>query len=249
MTLHPRLLSQSKNSILPHQRYYIRSDDSTDSLAVIATAALAIRSPMAGARLVPSPRPSSADENFTAVRSQPKLEKGLIHGAHLVQFVHGKQYEGSSSSEADERVSCTYPTYQGERDISQKAMVDGSSDTPPERWDEVMDMPPTPVLEFLGLAEKVKMLHEKSRILHEQQIVGNTSETRKQITSPAETTFFEDPTLAAGIHYIQNLSSTDIIDPVIGNNQTGIVLGGETDENNSNGTISGRPKIVPSGSR
>jgi hypothetical protein len=172
-----------------------------------------------------------------------------------VQFVHEKQYDGSSSSEADERVPGAYSTYQGKREISQKAMVGGSSGTPPEQWTEVMDVPPTPVLGAMtggsgsGLAEKVKMLREQSRVLHGQQIVDATAETRKQVTSPAEAAFFDDPTLAAGIHYIQSLSSTEIIDPVRGNNQTGIALGGETDENNSNDTISGRAKIVPSGSR
>jgi len=111
--------------------------------------------------LIPSPRPSSADEDFTAVGSQPKGETGLIHKARLVQFVHEKQYDGSSSSEADERVPGAYSTYQGKREISQRAMVGGSSGTPPEQWSEVMDVPPTPVLGVMtggsgsGLAEKV----------------------------------------------------------------------------------------------
>jgi hypothetical protein len=244
-----------QESYATHQHSHLRSEDSTDSLAVVTTAALAIRSPMAGARLILSPHSSGPDGDNTAAGSQQKGEAGLVHKARLVQFVHERQYDGSSSSEADERVPGAYSTYQGKREISQKAMVGGSSGTPPERWDEVMDVPPTPVLGVTtggsgsGLAEKVKMLREQSKILHEQQVVDAMAETRKQVTSPTEAAFFDDPTLAAGIHYIQSLSSTDIVDPAPGNTQTGIALGGETDEHHSSGTISGRAKIVASGSR
>lgn len=252
---------QEIDTTMRHSR--LRSEDSADSF-IVTTAALAVRSPMTGARLVPSPKPPVLEEqpqmsSSPPVQSQTQDNTGFTHKTRLVQFVHEKQYDGSSSGENDNRVYGAYSTYQGKREISQKAVVSGSLGTPPEVWDEVTTAPPSPILDTAvtksgsGLAEKVKMLREQSRMLHEQQVLDATTGPSRPIVSPAEATFFDDPALAAGIRYIQSLSSNENVTMSQANassgHETGLALGGYSDEHASNGSIVEKQQTVASESR
>jgi hypothetical protein len=86
-----------QESYATHQGSHPRSEDLTVSLVVVTTAALAIRSPMADARLILSSHPSSPNGDNTAAGLQRKGEARLVHKARLVQYVHERQYDDSSS--------------------------------------------------------------------------------------------------------------------------------------------------------
>lgn len=199
------------------------SQVSLDSVGYVATAALAVRSPSAGAKLVPSPKPNHniKDANFpnNSQYSSPSLDHSKsATQARLVQFVHEKHYDGGSSGEGgDERVAGLYSTYQGKRELSQKAVIGGALS---EQWDESRGVPLTTMINSTStngsgskLVEKVKLLREQSRILHDQQLnnATRTAALSRRTPSPTDHGFLDDPALSLGIHYMRSLGSTETI--------------------------------------
>lgn len=195
----------------------IGSQDSAHSIAVISTAAFAVRSPLVEASLVPSPRPAIKTD-------APQLSAELSAKARLVQFNHERLYDDGSSS-GDDRVAGAHQTYQGKREISQKALVHGSSGTPPELWEDIPQLPKSPLLEGASrsfLAHKVQMLRDNSRRNHERQmheisqrnyhaiLVSPPTEPLRLAPEPED---LNDPNLALGIHYVRTLGSDGDLSP------------------------------------
>jgi len=260
---HPRALSQ----------------ESAASVAVVGTAARAVRSPMASATLVPSPKPSppSTFDPGPAAR-QISLKDSSNHSplndfhssppaqARLVQFVHEKHYDGGSSSEgassSDQPVPGAYATYQGKREISQKAVIESVGSSSSEKW---AVLPPAPVVQALStrhssrLADKVKMLREQSRLYHDQQVnEGTVSQGETSRTpSPTEDGLLNDPALVLGIQYMKSFGSggslsserenRSISRPLASSPEDymGIAVGGEGDR--STGNLAGRARVISPG--
>ncbi len=246
------------------------SQDTVESLAVIGTVALAVRSPLAGAQFIPSPKPSlsSTLENGPEIRqNSPKSvnhpsPKGFpavpTVKARLVQFVHEKQYDGGSSSEgagSDEPVPGAYSAYQGKREMSHKAVVEEYGS---EKWDGLPDPPTIAPVSSSRLAEKVKMLREQSRIYHEQQLKeGITSppiSTVRRTPSPSDEGLLNDPALILGLQYMQSFGSDGSLNsnarkghPRIPSPEatTGMAVGG--DSSASIGSVGGRAKVLNPG--
>jgi hypothetical protein len=261
------------------QHSRIDSQESMDSLAVVRTAALAVRSPMAPVKLVPSPKPSLSstfDPGPSAHHNSPKATINAspksIHSAptvqaRLVQFMHEKHYDGGSSSDGattDDPVPGAYSTYQGKREISHKAVIEGYEPSPSDQWG---DLPPSPPSQdqvpgsSSRLADKVKMLREQSRLYHEQLVKETASppaSSSQRTPSPTDDGLLNDPALALGLQYMQSFGSDGSLSSGRGNHATprpripspeagmGMAIGGEG--NASTGSVAGRAKVLNPGS-
>lgn len=205
-----------RNSLKPlppslHQR--VSSQDSINSIAVISKAAFAVRSPLVE---VPSPRVavSGIEQQYPTIVGRAFHNESPTK-TRLVQFVHERRYDDSSSS-GDDRIPGSQHSYQGKRERSQKVVVHESSITPPEAWinddRESSDQEST-------LAQSIRRLRERSRNQHEKRMQEATgvesnhhststqSEVGYLVPEPEDLRDLEDPSLALGIHYVRSLGS------------------------------------------
>lgn len=250
------------------------SQDTVNSLAAIGTAALTIRSSQTGTQVSAPSLPLTVDSGSaihhnspkSTIRSPPKfIDHAPTIKARLVQFVHEKQYDGGSSSEgaaSDDPVAGAYSAYQGKREMSHKAVIEGSEQVPMEKWG---DLPPAPTTivstSSSRLAEKVKMLREQSRMYHERQLKGITNSppmlSTRRTPSPTDDDLLNDPALALGLQYMQSFGSDGSLSSkkekgTVPRKQTsspeatmGVAVGG--DGNASNGSVVGRARVLNPG--
>lgn len=251
------LVSPTVPSDLQHAR--MMSEDSADSVAVIETATLAVRSPMAGVLQVSSSQPYILPFSLHNHSAHTSLysDANTTAEARLVQFAHKKYYHGSFlSDKGKEHVSGAHPIYPGRREISRKTVIGGSSGTPHGQRADMNDVAPAHVLattlreSVSNLKKKAKMLREQLGSFYERRQFEATELSHMQSVLPAEG-FLDDPTTSAGIRYTQTLGSQErVVDgkkeeplDIMDEDSAYAAFGVELEEEISMGSATG--KVVP----
>ncbi|KAG8818154.1 hypothetical protein FRC17_010921 [Serendipita sp. 399] len=188
------------------QEQSLSSQDSTESVVLLTTAALAIRS-SSGVKRAPSPQSSrsircgvsSPLSHFQEENHIPR--HGSSSNARLVQFCNEYQYEAGSSNDSEPSSGVRrHSVYQGKREKSQKVMVRGTRGTPPTAW------PPVDTREMATV----------SAISNGSSISHLSCDNEGGNSRGVDIGLLNDSTAALGIHYADHATDlTDNSDPIV----------------------------------
>jgi hypothetical protein len=202
----------------PNNHSSIPSEGSTESIAVVTKAAIAIRSPPSDIKLVAF---TNSMTNEGKLRSQAHTETRLPASpttqVRLVQFMKHRSYQQESTAQdaGDMPPSKVLHEYPGKREMSHRAVIDGpyGSSTPGDAYPfslvtgsskgvPVFDSAPAS-----GLVSEIKRLRAQSERLrdHQARTPQNTI-----VPSSSDDELLSDPAVILGIKYMQTVDvSTD----------------------------------------
>ncbi|PVF92834.1 hypothetical protein CPB86DRAFT_158282 [Serendipita vermifera] len=217
--IHSSLKSQNNQSSIP-------SEESTESVAVVSKAAIAIRSLPSDIRLIPAPTSIAREGN----QSYPHdaIESDMTTSAstqvRLVQFMKHRSYQrrDSTGDRSEAPPSEALHEYHGKREMSHTAVVDGPYGVTAIEGglysSSVTARPSTnvPIIEEIpgsGRVDKIKSLREQSEKLRERQKLLQADPQYHQglnMMSSSEEELLSDPAVVLGIEYMRTVdTSTD----------------------------------------